>query len=391
MLPTQTLSTNQDRAVAARSGSGAGVSERTRTRGGEGEETGNVPLQQSVENLASTTAAAAAREGVEPVLVATGNPSNQPPAHGSTATPETPPTAVNHTPNQVASNTSSRVNINALSGSSALSQVTPDAVLSGSNANISPANLRSSANSTSELSVANSTSSRAAARLRAETRRESLLTSSEDDDIMNGQSHHSHHRPRGRPKRRRSQGSGSYIGGHRSQESVNRIDGDVIAEVPLGEVRGQHEEGERAGHHMEDDQGEEEENPEPPTPADGSSRGSLNSRPPSSAAPSRSQPQERSIGKYVTDSQAYSVAIIPCECAKSHKYFVSDVAIENAMSAFPAPLQSCGHSCEGRVGQGEESDLCCVCSSKSRGEEGGVSPTDPVPGARRECQLCAAR
>ncbi len=301
-LPPQAAATNQERASSSQSSrqvSGGG-----RSRGLEGEGgVVNTSQQGTTENLAPTTAAL---KGEEPSLVANGNTNSH--AHSNSSNSQasvlatvgstSPPITVDHA-HQNASNVSSHVNINALSGSSALSQITPDAV-SGSNANLSTSNLRSSANSASELSVANSTSSRTAARLRAENRRESLATSSEDDDIITDQSHrhHHHHRGggRGRPKRQRSQGSGSYIGGHRSQESVNRIEGELVEEgVSLGGgVEGQG--GSRPV-------GEEGVAPPSTSPeARESSRGSLDSQQPpppppvSSALPSGVQ--ERPIGEH---------------------------------------------------------------------------------------------
>lgn len=139
------------------------------------------------------------------------------------------PSAVGHVTTmepRVASNASSSANI-ALSGSSALSQAMPEA--SSSNPNIASSNVRSSTNSLSESSASNSiSSSRVAARLRAETRRQSLLSgshSSSDENISTrGHTHHRH-------KRRKSQGVGNAVGDRKPEGQDSRESGSRVCSV----------------------------------------------------------------------------------------------------------------------------------------------------------------
>lgn len=167
--------------------------------------------------------------GPGPNLQANGNTNNtnsnavSSPRASATSSPSN---HITDAPPQMASNASSRVNINALSGSSALSQP------SGSNPNMA----MSSQVSMSASSLSNSvSSSRAAARRRAETRRESLLsthTSSEEDEDRNEGVAVTNQGPGlARTKRRRSQASGSsvVVVGQRSPlESGNQVADEVV-------------------------------------------------------------------------------------------------------------------------------------------------------------------
>lgn len=135
------------------------------------------------------------------------------------------------------SNASSSINI-ALSGSSVLSQVMPEA--SSSNPNLASSNVRSSTNSPTESSQSNSvSSSRAAARLRAESRRRSLISthsSSEENVTSRLENGHTHNRP----KRRRSQGVGNSVEGQGSLEPGTQAVGELGSAVPGGMVSSNH-------------------------------------------------------------------------------------------------------------------------------------------------------
>ena len=163
-------------------------------------------------------------------LVANANANNTnavaSPRAGSTASPINTAAVVEA---QSLSNASSHVNIsihsvsnhvnniNAQSVSSVSSQVGPDVGNSSSNA---PSNVHLSSNSGGggTSSVADSLSSRSAARLRAEARRSLVIanhSSSEEDNVT---------QTRARPRRRRSQGSNGFTSlSQRSQESTNSL------------------------------------------------------------------------------------------------------------------------------------------------------------------------
>ena len=191
------------------------------------------PSRGGVSHAPSTASGAGPVNGETSSLVANGNANNTNASAVSSpraSAVSSPINLVTPTPpeNQAASNASSRVNVSALSGSSALSQpmqqegleFTPNSALS---------RVRSSTNSESSASV----SSRTAARLRAEARRESL-TSAQTSSDEEGLTCHSH--PRTRPKRQRSRGQLGQMQDH-TPSSPPTLNADVtLVEGEEGEL-----------------------------------------------------------------------------------------------------------------------------------------------------------